>query len=196
MDPILSNGGECLLSYSFLVHIAVCLFGDFSRTDASEIAWMLGGLWRMVSSMSSLFFAVMARPINIVSWNVRGLGDTSKRCAIFTYLRQFYPAMVCLPETYLKDKTHFLRKPWFSHSYYSVYSSHARGIAILVHRQLPFQCLNSVVDPQSRYVCLLCSIYNFTIILVAVYVPLPYSGEVLKKLGCVPQHFIPPYWRF
>lgn len=38
------------------------------------------------------------------------------------------------------------------------------------------------MDPEGRYICLLCSISAFTLILVAVYIPPPYLGETLKKV--------------
>lgn len=127
--------------------------------------------------------ATMAHLINVLAWNVRGLGDASKRCAVFMYLKQFYPAILCLSETHLiADKLNLLRKPWFSHTYHSVYSSHSRGVSILVHSQIPFQCHRSVIDSDGRYVCLVCSVHNTMLILVAVYIPPPYSGEVLRKI--------------
>lgn len=100
------------------------------------------------------------------------------------YIRkQFFPAIICLSEPHLtKDKTEVLHRPWFGHSYHSVYSSHARGVAVLVHSHIPLQYHNSVIDADGRYVCLLCTIHNTLLILVAVYIPPPYSGEVLKKI--------------
>lgn len=54
-------------------------------------------------------------------------------------------------------------------AYSSVYSSHARAGSVLIGH-IPF------------HVGLLCSIYNISILLAAVHVPLPYSGEVLLKI--------------
>lgn len=125
----------------------------------------------------------MAMSFNVISWNVRGMGDASKRCAIFSYLTQFQPAIICLSETHMvKDKLRVLPKRWVSHSYNSVYSTHARGVTILVHRQIPFSCLNSLIDAEGRYICLVCSVHNVLLILAAIYVPPPYSGEILKKI--------------
>lgn len=125
----------------------------------------------------------MAGFINIISWNIRGLGDTSKQYSVFTYIWQFNPAIICLLETHLlNEKTNLLSKPWVGHSYHSVYSSHARGLSVLVHNQIPFQGLNSTVDSDGRFICPLCTIYNITIVLIAIYIPPPYSGEIIKKL--------------
>lgn len=125
----------------------------------------------------------MAQYVNIVYFNVRGLGDASKRHAIFTYLRQFQPAIICLSETHLlKDKTHLIHKPWVGHAYYLIFSSHAMGVAVLVYNQIPFHFFNSVVYTEGRYVCLLCPVYNITIVLVVLYIPPPYSREIVKKV--------------
>lgn len=53
---------------------------------------------------------------------------------------------------------------------------------MLVHKQIPFTCTNSLIDADGRYVCLACSIYRVHFILIALYIPPPYSGEVLKKV--------------
>lgn len=125
----------------------------------------------------------MANYVNIIAWNVRGLGDASKRHAIFQYCAQFQPAILCFSETHLlRDTTRVLHKPWLVSAYHSVYSSHARGVSVLVHKNLPFQCTKVSVDPEGRCVCLLCSVYNISLILVAVYIPPPYSGEIMKKI--------------
>lgn len=59
----------------------------------------------------------MAPAVNLISWNVMGMGDASKRCAIFTYLKLFYPGIICLSDTHLlKDKMDLLQKPWVGHS--------------------------------------------------------------------------------
>lgn len=123
----------------------------------------------------------MTKPIEVISWNVGRLGDASKRYAVFTYLRQFQPAIIFLSEThFIKDKLHLLHKPWIGHCYHSTFSSLARGVSVLVHKQIPFTCTTSLMDQEGGYVCLICTIHNVPLILIALYIP--YSGEVLRKV--------------
>lgn len=139
--------------------------------------WREAGILCRDAAIINVYVTVMAPAVNLISWNVRGMGDASKRCAIFTHLKQFHPPIICLSETHLlKNKSHLLQKPWVGHSYHSVYSSRAKGVTILVHRQIPFCCLNSLIDSEGRFICLDCSIHNITIILDVIYVPPPYSG--------------------
>lgn len=138
---------------------------------------------RGIDTVVHIHAIVMAPALNLISWNVRGMGDASKRYAIFASLKHFFPAIVFLSEThFLKEKLHLLQKPWVGHAFHSVYSSHARGVSILIHRQIPFRCGRSLIDPDGRFICLDCFIHNVPIILVAVYVPPPYSGDVLKRV--------------
>lgn len=151
----------------------------------------------------------MARLLDIVSWNVRGLGDATKRCAVFTFLRRFQPAILFVSETHMvKDSLHLMNRPWLGHYFHSTYSSHSRGVSVLVHRQIPFICTSSLIDADGRYVCLACSVYRVHFILIALYIPPPYSGEVLKKvltfIASLPvapilvmgdfNNYIHPYW--
>lgn len=59
---------------------------------------------------------------------------------------------------------------------------HARRVSVLLHRYIPFACIKVETDSEGRYVSLLCTIYTCTVILVATYIPPPYSGEALKKV--------------
>lgn len=158
-----------------------------------------GCAWGGPRSTLHCYQILMAKLVDIIAWNVRGMGDASKRCAIFTYLAQFQPAVLLLSEThFIKDR----------HYYHSTFSSHARGVSILVHRQIPFTCSSSLLDQEGRFVCLVCTIYNVPLILVAIYIHPPYSGELLKKIlafiGASPtapvllmgdfNQYLLPYW--
>lgn len=124
---------------------------------------------RGINTVVHIHAIVMAPALNLISWNVRGMGDASKRYAIFASLKHFFPAIVFLSEThFLKEKLHLLQKPWVGHAFHSVYSSHVRGVSILIHRQIPFRCCKSLIDPEGHFICLDCFIHNVPIILVAV----------------------------
>lgn len=88
----------------------------------------------------------MVRYVDVISWNVRGMGEASETHAIYTYLSQSHPAIVWLSEAQLiKNKMHLMHRYWVGHSYHSTYSSRARGVSILVHKYInesPFNVLN------------------------------------------------------
>lgn len=45
-----------------------------------------------------------------------------------------------------------LKKPWVGSYYLSTFSSHSRGVSILVHKTLPFMLLDLRIDPDGQYV--------------------------------------------
>lgn len=135
--------------------------------------------------------------------------DASNRHAIFSWLYKYQPAIICLSETHLiKERVHLIHRPCIDPAYHCTYSAHIRGVSILIHRPIPFSCIKSVVDPEGRYVYLLCNVYTLTLILVAISIPPPYWGETLKKilsfLDASPrapflligdfQNYLHPYW--
>lgn len=66
--------------------------------------------------------------------------------------------------------------------YHSTYTSYSRGVSVLVHRTVYFQLIDKLIDVEGRYVILLCRIYQLKSIIAAVYVPPPFSLEVLRIL--------------
>lgn len=47
-----------------------------------------------------------------------------------------------------------MKKRWQGQVYSASYSSHARGVLILIHKTIPFQVVNSIIDPKGRYIIL------------------------------------------
>lgn len=56
-------------------------------------------------------------------------------------------------------------------------------MSVLVHQGTPFSCTNVVIDPEGRYFFLLCSLYRLRCVLAGVYIPPPFSAELLKALA-------------
>lgn len=125
----------------------------------------------------------MADKLTIVSWNVRGLGEVNKRFAVFKSLAVHLPAVILLQETHLTtDTVKYVKKKWVGWDCHSFHSNYSRGVSILVHRNLPFVCLDKVVDDEGRYICVHCTIFHLQYVLVVIYVPPPYNCSVLKKV--------------
>lgn len=58
-----------------------------------------------------------------------------------------------LQETHLSDLEHIkLRRNWVGQVFYSSFKSNSRGVAILVHRNLPFTLEKTISDKEGRYV--------------------------------------------
>lgn len=51
-----------------------------------------------------------------------------------------------------------------------------------LHKPIPFAYSNSLIVADRRYICLVCSIHNVQFLLVELYIPPLYSGEILKKV--------------
>lgn len=81
----------------------------------------------------------MARTLNVVSFNVRGLGHPIKRKRILTFLKKEKADIALLQETHLSSEEHKkLKRDWVGQVYFSSSSRNKRGTAILIHKNLPF----------------------------------------------------------
>lgn len=74
----------------------------------------------------------------------------------------------------------------------------ARGVSVLVHRKFHFQLLSVTLDRNGTYVllnCLYC-ISQTPFLLIGVYIPPPYSSNVIKEmLECIASYpHIPCIW--
>lgn len=119
----------------------------------------------------------------IVSWNVRGVNDPLKRVMISSGLRKFHPAIIALQETHLLgDNVGCLQYAWVGKSYHSTHTAYSRGVSVLIHKALAYQELDSLVDGAGRYVFIYCKVYTLTLIIAFIYIPPPFSREVLQLL--------------
>lgn len=125
-----------------------------------------------------------------LSWNVRGLGDGVKRTALFSALKPYKSAIVCLQETRLqKDTIPLLKSRGYQTQLHSMHTAYSRCVSILISNDISFHLLQSRIDEQGRFFFLLCKLAEMLCIVVTVYVPLPFSPDSLKSLV----QFIDPY---
>lgn len=118
-----------------------------------------------------------------ISWNVKGLNNITKRNRIFSHLSTFKPHITFLQETHLETLQHDkLKKKWISHVYHSKYNSKARGVAILVSKNVPFTCTNVISDSNGRYIIVSGKIYNTAVILINIYAPNWDDSHFFSKL--------------
>ena len=75
--------------------------------------------------------------LKLPTWNVRGLGESSKVRKVFSYRRQHDISIATLQEMHLTThKQTRLRDGWMGEGGLSMYSAYARGMAILVYKGL------------------------------------------------------------
>lgn len=110
--------------------------------------------------------------LNIISWNVKGLGNPSKRKKILSVLKEDKADVVFLQETYLSDNEHnTLKTEWVGQVYFSSYKSHSRGTCILINREVPFILGNLATDPNGRFVMISGTINGTSITFLNIYAP-------------------------
>lgn len=123
-------------------------------------------------------------PVTIISWNVRGLNSRVKRSLVFNFLKLHRPDICILQETHLTGgRVLSLKKPWVGHYYNATFSSYARGVSILIHKNLTFTLLDLHLDPEGRYVAMHAVIANMPMVIVGLYIPPPASLLILNKIA-------------
>lgn len=123
------------------------------------------------------------RCMNVCSWNARGVKEMWKKQAIFSMARLRDVGIFCLQETHLdKGTTSVLRHRNYQEQYHSTYTSYSRGVSVQISTGLVFSCRQSKLDKKGRYVFLFCNIEGRDCILASVYIPPPFSTEILSEL--------------
>lgn len=126
----------------------------------------------------------MANPsadhFKVLSWNVRGLGSKFKRALLFQYLKSQSPQLILLQETHLMgSKILTLKKPWIQRAVHATYSTYARGVSILIHKNFPCVIEEVCTDPQGKYVIVVFTLWSHRYIVINMYIPPPFSPEIL-----------------
>ena len=86
----------------------------------------------------------MSNNITIISMNVQGLGDRSKRKDVLNLLKSKNYSICMLQDTHFTAAEEiYIRAQWGYECYFSNYSSQSRGVATLINNNFDFK-LNSV----------------------------------------------------
>uniref|UniRef100_A0A3P9CFM5 exodeoxyribonuclease III n=1 Tax=Maylandia zebra TaxID=106582 RepID=A0A3P9CFM5_9CICH len=110
--------------------------------------------------------------LRFVTWNVNGAGTRGKRLKIFNQLKKLQADVVLLQETH-KPVTGLneLKTPEFPNVFAAGYNSRQRGVAILIHKNVNFTVLDTVIDPEGRFLIIKLSILNKKLCIVSIYGP-------------------------
>lgn len=113
--------------------------------------------------------------LKFLTWNVRGLREKIKRSAALTFLKKQHADILVLVDTHVEGRLQMaLRRPWVGWAFHSTYTSHARGVSVLVAKSVQFELIEVSTDPQGRYVFLSVKLYGEPFLILAFYVP-PHS---------------------
>ena len=128
--------------------------------------------------------------INVLTFNVRGIRNVTKRRSLFRFLHQWYPKhIVVLQETHSSQRDVAI---WQAEWGAPIMMSHGRttsecGVAVLLPRALIGMCDANVVfsDDDGRLIIIEVGCSTFKLLLCAVYAPTQGHGmqqvEFLKK---------------
>ena len=79
-----------------------------------------------------------ASRLKVLSFNPNSIGKNPKRGEIFQLLRNKQADIIFLSDTRLnKDVESLAREQWGGKAYFASFSSQARGVAILISKNLP-----------------------------------------------------------
>lgn len=121
--------------------------------------------------------------LKIVSLNVKGFNNAVKRQKILTFLKKEKTQIALLSETHLNDLEHLkLRRSWVGQVFYSSYNTNSRGVAILIHRCLPFTLEKTIKDNNGRYILISGYLYGEQILIGCIYGPNSYDSAFFSKL--------------
>lgn len=110
--------------------------------------------------------------INVSSWNVRGLNKIVKLKQVLGRIKQMKSTVCFLQETHLVDEdVNKIRSRWPGQVFSSSFSTHARGVIILIHKSVPFDLKDKYLDPSGRFIILSRTIISTLVNLVCLYTP-------------------------
>ena len=128
----------------------------------------------IVQRHSSFFPFIVNSNVNLLSYNVNGLRQETKRSKVIS--RLLFPLNKPAPDIFCFQETHSQAPDvmkWASQMGGSLYFSHgtnlSRGVLIGIKRKLPHQVLASEIDPQGRYVALNLTILGEPVTLIGTY---------------------------
>ena len=123
----------------------------------------------------------------ILSYNMRGLGDERKRRKIFNYIKKHASGkiVVFLQETHSTKKHENLWKyQWHTDMIFSHGTSGSRGVCVAFRYNLEYKLLSpEISDKEGTYIILYTEIQETPYILINYYGPNGETDQVLKQLA-------------
>ncbi len=111
--------------------------------------------------------------LNLISINVRGLHDKSKRITLFQWLKDKKYDIICLQETFCtKNFIPNFDRDWQGPVYHSVSdTNHGRGVCIMVRKGFEFKLINKHISDDGRRILLNIDINGNVLCITNIYGP-------------------------
>lgn len=119
----------------------------------------------------------------IGSVNCRGLSEEVKRRDVFDRYRKKYDITILTDTHCEKSKESKWQHEWGYKAYFSSYTSHSRGVAILLNNTFKFTIHKEINDEHGNFLILDITIQEYRITLVALYGPNNDSPEFFEKIS-------------
>lgn len=125
--------------------------------------------------------------VKFLTINSKGLNHPAKRRSLWREALQWNCDILCTQETHFQSTappkcTH----PKFPFVYYANADTKTKGVMIAIRDTVPFQLHKSIIDPQGRFIILVCDINSSTYTLVNLYAPnarqIKFFHKILKKI--------------
>ena len=114
----------------------------------------------------------MSADFKLLSLNVRGLGISKKRRAVFTWCKRKKSDIILFQETHSTRETQDKwKKEWGGQIYFSHGKSNARGVAIFIRKGLDHKIVHSVTDSNGRLIILSIEIQDVLYKIINIYAP-------------------------
>lgn len=118
--------------------------------------------------------------LKFLTWNVCGMRDLVKRSAIFSILKKQRADIAVLVETHAEGPVlRTFKRPWIGWAYHSVYTAHSRRLSIIISKTTHFELQDSEIVLEGRFVFLKVKLHGEILLLLAFYVPPPFSSAIL-----------------
>lgn len=128
---------------------------------------------------SSYCYGFSFNSLNVISLNVRGIRDITKRKAIFLFCRRTEADLILLQETHsCESDTKFWRTQWGNTAYFSHGSNHSAGVLIFLHK-LKGDILETVLSDDGRWIILVIKQDNAIFIVCNLY---GYNSHASNKI--------------
>lgn len=115
---------------------------------------------------------VHGRGYKLVIWNVWGLGLIMKCAKVFAHLKSLSADIMFLQETHIKHTAKGkLKVSWVDQLYEANFTTKARGVAILIRKNIPFIKSSIISDLNGRFLIVAGTLNSVPTTLVNIYAP-------------------------
>ena len=113
------------------------------------------------------------KELRVVSLNVRGLNNHTKRHTIYKWIRKNDYGICFLQETFcISNLKQQFQKGWNGDIFHSFSdSSHSRGVCIMLHNNISYKSLSSYSDEEGRIMLVNIEIGSHNYALLNIYAP-------------------------